>query len=204
MSSLVEIALCGEGPTDVAIGRKLVEASGGIVGRDLLGSRARRGKAALDARMPGLKAGARFSPTLVLRDLDFDEPCAGALVARLAPAPSERFCLRIAVRSAEAWLMADAAAFAAAFGVRHGSVPQGPEHLEQPKRVIHELWRDSKKREVRHAVTGIVQPQLVGALLSDFVRDRWEPLRAAGSGRAPSLARALPRIEALCRLSPAV
>lgn len=201
MSSLVEIALCGEGPTDIAIARALVRVGGGVPGRDLLGRR--RGKAELDRRLPGLAAGALFRPTLVLRDLDADAPCAGDLVAALVPTYQPGLCLRIAVRSAEAWLLADTAAFAEVFGLKVGQMPRDPETLEKPKSLIWQRCRKSRIREYRSATEAAeLEPQRLGLWLSNFVNDHWSPTRAAESGAAPSLARALRRVRELCRPSP--
>lgn len=200
MSLPVEVAVCGEGPTDIAIARRLVSAAGGLPGVDLLGSRPGRGKSALDKRLPGLLAGAAFRPTLILRDLDTDAPCAGALIAALLPKPGKGLCLRIAVRSADAWLLADAAAFADAFGVRSSQIPREPESIANPKAAIAQLCRTSRRREIRLAAAGpVIEPQVLGLWLSDFARGIWDPIRASENGGAPSLARALRRVAEICR-----
>ena len=105
----VEVAL--EGATDEPVARRLLES----VGLDVGSVRITDGKPALDSNLQGYAAAARYWPWFVLRDLDHDEPCAGALVARLVSNPPLRLCLRIAVREVEAWLLGDAARFSSSF-----------------------------------------------------------------------------------------
>lgn len=67
----------------------------------------KRGKSHLDAALPELNRSARRIRCLVVRDLDNDAPCAGALCQKLLPHPSPNMILRIAVRKIESWLLAD-------------------------------------------------------------------------------------------------
>jgi hypothetical protein len=193
-----EVALCGEGPTDIAVARRLLVACGGKPGVDLLTARAPRGKAALDKRLPGLNAGARYRPTLVLRDLDTDAACAGALVLCLLPDRESGLCLRIAVPAVEAWLMADRAAFARAAGVRVAAVPGAPEQERGLKSALDRMLATSADPQMHERFPdGRIEPQLRGLFLSDFARDAWDPGRARSN--APSLARAMDRLAGLCR-----
>src|SRR6266508_6962091 len=65
------------------------------------------GKDRLRDSAPGYNNAARFSPWLVLVDLDRDADCAPPFVRTWLPLPSPRMCFRVAVRAIEAWLMAD-------------------------------------------------------------------------------------------------
>jgi hypothetical protein len=67
-----------------------------------------RGKGHLDLRLPAYNNAARFSDWLVVRDLDQDADCAATLVRAKLRAPSKGMRFRVAVRSIEAWLLADA------------------------------------------------------------------------------------------------
>jgi hypothetical protein len=201
MSSVVEIDYCGEGPVDAEVARRLILHAGANLGTDYLTPRRGRGKNSLDPRLKGLNAGARFRPVLVLRDLDHDEPCPGALVARLLPERAAGMCLRVAVRSAEAWLLADPDALTKAIGIRTERVPDTPETLPSPKTILIELLRSSPDRSLRRNLAldgeGAPNPQLLGEWLSGFVRGSWSPARAERTGRAPSLTRAVQRLRSL-------
>ena len=204
MSPLVEIAYCGEGPTDAAAARRLIEAVGGLPGTDYLSTRSGRGKDSLDRRLAGFNALARRQPVLVLRDLDTDAPCAGILLARIAARREPGLILRLPVRSIEAWLMADRAAFARRMGLGAAALPEQPEEIESPKKHLEGLLEQSRNRDLRRRIglsgqSGL-QGQLLALELSDFILNGWHPERAAKSGRAPSLARALVRLrEAVVR-----
>lgn len=195
MSSPIEIALCGEGPVDIEIARRLVIASGAMPGQDLLSRRRGRGKNWLGTRLPGLNAGARYRHILVLRDLDQDAPCAGDLLRALLPDRHPQLCLRIAVHAVEAWLVADSVAFARFARIQETVVPRLPETLPRPKDDMLRAWKRSRDMELRRlASADPVEAQLLGARTAEFARDHWDPERAAATGRAPSLARALTRL----------
>ncbi|TCZ61280.1 hypothetical protein [Roseicella aquatilis] len=199
MSSRVEIAYCGEGPTDAAVARRLILAAGAVPGYDYLTGRPGRGKSSIDSRLSGFNVLARRQPVLVLRDLDTDAACPGALVQSLVPRREASLLLRIAVRSIEAWLMADRAAFAKAMGMREADITTSPEKLVKPKAELERLLRDSKDRSLRRRIgldstTGRLQPQVLAAELSEFATSDWDPARAAKSGHAPPLTRAFLRL----------
>ncbi|HQK95951.1 MAG TPA: hypothetical protein PLD23_20810 [Armatimonadota bacterium] len=59
------------------------------------------GKSCLDPLLSEYNASAGHVRWFVLRDLDHDEPCAPALVARLVRAPRPSMVLRVAVRAVE-------------------------------------------------------------------------------------------------------
>jgi hypothetical protein len=93
-----------EGSTDTPAVHKVVTLAGWELAHEPIST---GGKVRLDKDVPGYNAAAKGSPWFVLRDLDHDAPCPGALVTKLLPARSPLMCLRIAVRAIEAWLMAD-------------------------------------------------------------------------------------------------
>jgi hypothetical protein len=193
---LSPIDYSGEGPTDGLLAVRLIEAVGAEPGKDYSAGRRAHGKAALDASIPGLMAAARFGGrVLVLRDLDHDAACAGALVSRLAAARPQAFCLRIAVRSAEAWLLADRRAIAPALNVRVNLIPSDPEALGDPKARLRQIGGAAGNREARRLLGGSWQQ--AHGWIADFIRDDWQPRRAAA--HSPSLTRALARLEVLAK-----
>ena len=210
MSLARSVDYVGEGLTDVAVARKMILASGGIPGTDFLTARKRRGKHSLDVRLDGLNRLARIGQVvLALRDFDVDdgEPCPGALVSRLVVSREPLLCFRLAVRSVEAWLLADRECFAQAIGVSIHEVTPDPEALIRPKDHIVELARKSRSRLVRRDLvpvddSGIPEGPLFGVWLSNFAAQAWNPARAAATGGSPSLSKALVRLQGMLQQYP--
>ena len=100
--------------------------------------------------------------------------------------------------------MADAEAYAAYCGMRSKAIPQLPEELERPIARVLEIMKASGARKLdahmkEQARLGVSTVSALGVWHSDFARAHWDPDRAAASGRAPSLNRALNRLRALIR-----
>lgn len=189
------IDYCGEGPVDAAVARRLIAAVGCQPGTDYVTLRGRRGKGALDQRIEGLVIAARHGRrVLVLRDLDA-EPCAGPVIARLVSQPQPGFCLRLAVRAVEAWLLADHNGIARGLKIPKSGLPPQPETITDPKDALRRLGQGSRDPEIRRQCGAT--PQVFGALTAALATEVWDPKRAAA--RSPSLARALQRLSAACR-----
>jgi len=181
-----------EGSVDAAAVRKLLRELRLIAGTEYI----RNGKAGLDASLAGYNSAARFSPWIVLRDLDKDAPCASRLRGNLLPHEAEYLFLRIAVRAVESWLMADGEAIATFLHVSPSRIPKAPDLEEHPKTTIVNLARHSRRRVIREGMvprigSGIsVGPEYTGMLV-EFAEQQWSPTRAAKFGRSPSLTRSL-------------
>lgn len=134
-----------EGLADEAALKRLVEDSGAQLGAVY----GKRGKPNLVYRLRGYNSAARFSPWVVLIDLDRDADCAPTYRSNLLPNPAPQLCLRIVVRALEAWLIADRANLAKFLGVRISRVPIYPETLDDPKKVLIDLAHNSRKRAIR-------------------------------------------------------
>jgi hypothetical protein len=154
---------------------------------------------ALDQDLPGYNASAKGTPWLVLRDLD-DEPCAPALLRRLAVRPAKWMCLRIPVREVEAWLLADGGAIARYLKVPVSKVPRDPDSLPDPTRTIVNLARQSTKPAIVREMTpkqgaaAVVGP-LYETRLIEFATNHWDLDRA--SKRSRSLLRARDRLRTM-------
>jgi hypothetical protein len=199
--SSIEVDYLGEGPSDDIIARRVIEAvncrPGTSYRRPLSGS----GKSNLDKRLSGLNKGASFrKPLLAIRDLDRDESCAPALVARLLPDKSENMLLRISVNTTESSLMADRAAYAEFCGAPLADIPASPESVQNLKALIQVLGQSGRAKHLRRhldrgAAIGVPMWGLLGSWHAKFAEDCWDPLRAVKSGAAPSLNRAIERMK---------
>ena len=182
---VVTVAL--EGPGDVPIVERLLRDAGLEIGNVYV----QRGKDKLDRQLTGYNNAARFAHWLVVRDLDQDKPCAPELKRELLPAPSALMCLRVAVRAAESWLLADPARLATFLGISATRIPADPDLLPNPRDMIVNLARHSRKRDVREDMvprrgsSARVGPGYTSRI-TEFARGDWRPRTAVGN--SPSLA----------------
>ena len=203
--SQVEVDYLGEGASDEAIARKMIISCAGSPGMSYRRPQVGTGKQSLDRRLAGLNAGvAHGRPILILRDLDHDAACAGELVAALLPNRHPRLLLRVCVREAEAWLLADGAAYAQFCGISVGQIPSDPEALDDPKQVILSWVANARAVRLKRYVDdarrrAVADWASLGAWHAEFAERIWDPERAAASGKAPSLARSITRLEALLK-----
>lgn len=193
MSLLVVV----EGSTDVPVVRKVAALAGWELSQQPIEA---RGKGQLDKDLPGYNAAAQGSPWFVLRDLDHDAPCPGALVNKLLPVPKPLMCFRVAVRSTEAWLMADPETLAAFLHVSPAQIPGNPEGEEDPKSAMVNLAR----RSTRPAIQKDMLPQRGASrragpgyegLIIKYGERHWRA--DVARARSPSLDRAVKALERL-------
>lgn len=190
------VTVAVEGIVDQAVAQRLLRWAGRKTG----GVHVKRGKDQLDPRLPGYNNAARFSPWLVLRDLDRDAECPAELARQKLGDPSPLLLFRVPVRAVEAWLLADRERLAEFLAVRPAKVPERPEELDRPKRAIVDIARKSRLKDIRRGM--VPQPghsaevgPAYSALMIEFASQQWDPERAAS--RADSLARCLKRLKEL-------
>ena len=154
----------------------------------------RSGKPHLKAKIDGYNQAARFSPWIVLVDLDDDFECAPSLRAAWLPTPAEHMYLRVAVREIERWLLADRSGIAAFLSVPVRRIPRTVDDLDNPKQTLVDLARSSRSRAVREDM--VPRPESGASIgpaytsrMSEFVgkegRGRWQP--TSGAQVSPSL-----------------
>ena len=189
---MLYVSYAVEGKTDQPVAEKLLQASG----LHLYQRTIAKGKAKLDKKLPDLNRSAVRLAWLVIRDLDQDDRnrCVPDLLVNLLDGrANDGMCFRLAVRSIEAWLMADSKAFADFFAVRR-QLPYRVDELNDPKTSLINLCRSSRRKAIREGVPPRqdsgrrVGPEYV-AIVQEFVRRSWCPDRARR--RSPSLDRAL-------------
>ncbi len=182
-----------EGPLDQTVFNRLVAHVGAVPGT----VHVRNGKRALLDRLHGYNNAARRWPWLVLIDLDNDADCAPAFRRTHLPETSEFMCFRVAVRQIEAWLLGDRERLAGYLSVTASRFPVSPEALENPKRTLVGLARQSRRRATRELMVPTptsgrkVGPGYTSELIG-FVTDRengWRP--DVASRASPSLARCI-------------
>jgi hypothetical protein len=139
----------------------------------------KKGFGYLKANISKFQRASRQMPYFVLTDLD-QYPCATALKEdwNIVSMP-RNFMLRIAVRSIESWLMADRKNFADFLGISIQKLPLNPDDEINPKRLLIELAKHSRKREIREDIvpnpksTAKIGPNYTQRL-SAFVREHWD------------------------------
>ncbi len=194
MSVIISAAV--EGAVDEAVVRKLIAQAGGQTG-SVYG---KNGKPELLRRIDGYNNAARYSPWIVLVDLNGDAECAPSVLNDWAPTPAPKLCFRIAVREIEAWLIADAPTFSNYLSIRLGYLPSEPENLERPKDSVVNFARRSRRQAIRRDMvpregSGRRVGPAYASRLIEYIEQHWRPRAAAR--RSDSLRRAMDCIEKL-------
>jgi hypothetical protein len=141
-------------------------------------------------------------PVLMVADAD-QAPCVVTQRNSWLPRDvSQRLSMRLAVKEAEAWVLADHVGFSKFAIVSRDLFPANPETEPDPKQALLALVKKSKRRELRdEMLPGKGATSKVGLgynfHMTDFVKNHWNIGRAVD--RAPSLARAIPRVTALLK-----
>lgn len=190
------ITVAVEGIVDVPIVRTLFT----WLGHEIAHVHGLNGKNKVDTSLKGYNKAAQFAPWFVLRDFDHDAACAAALVRMLLPVPAKQMVFRVAVREAEAWLLADPERISGFLSVPRSAVPTNPDSLGDPKASLVSIARKSKRKAVREGIvplagtTADVGPEYVSQI-SDFASNHWRPEVAAHN--SDSLNRCIARLKAV-------
>lgn len=192
----VHITVACEGDGDLAI----VERVASEVGISIGIPHVRGGKAGVTRNLRGFNNAARFVPWLVLRDLNGDANCAPDLVREILPVAAPMMVFRVAVRAAEAWLLADHDRIAGFLCVPSTAITFQPESLADPKGELVRIAAKSRSRAIREDMapapgrSARVGPGYTNRII-EFARDHWRPKTAAR--RSPSLAGCIRSLERL-------
>ena len=198
-NSTVFVTAVVEGFLDEVLLRRVVQPVGLHVGRVHGG----KGKSYILDKIAGYNDAAHHSPWLVLIDLNGNFDCAPTGLGAWLPDRARHMCFNVAVRSIEAWLLADRECLARWLGISKSLLPLNPDSLENPKLELIKLVGRSRHRPLRNDLlpregSGRRVGPLYNARLSELVRDRdkgWQPERAAQN--SDSLARCLRRLRRL-------
>lgn len=187
-----------EGIVDEAVIRRLIRDVGGEPGTVY----GKNGKSQLRRSINGYNNAARFKPWIVLVDLDNEADCAPPVRFNWLNAPAPFMCFRIAVREVEAWLLADRDNLASFLGVSISAIPVDVEIHENPKQMMVNLARRSRRRVIREDMVprpggGRAIGPAYASRLIEFAEQSWEPRSAAA--RCDSLDRSLRCLATLVR-----
>ncbi len=197
----IPVSLAVEGVLDESVLRQLLKQSGKQF--EVSACYGKHGKDYLRQNVGRFNQAAAHKPFIVLTDLDVED-CPPGLVGRWLPhGQHDNLILRIAVREIESWLLADLERFAHFLGVRSDRIPQWPDSETDPKGLVVDLARRSRKRDIREDLvpapesTSKVGRNYVGQLIR-FVASDWQ-VDEAVCRRSPSLSKARAAVQ---RFSP--
>lgn len=186
----ITVNIVVEGQTDEPVARRLLHAAGFDVGVVY----GKLGKLHIDKKLVAYNNAARFAHYFVIRDMNGDEECPSTLARAKLPVPASLMCFRIAVRSIEAWLLADREKLSEFLGVAVARLPHNPDTIPHPKLALIEVARHSRRREIREDMVPASHSTMsVGrgytSRIGEFANTVWRPTVAAKHSR--SLARCL-------------
>jgi len=111
-----------------------------------------RGSNYIKRNIKGFNYAARGMPYLVLIDLDQNE-CAPYLIKEwLSIQKHNNLLFRVAVREVESWILADVDSFSSFLGISRMWIPVQVEEIHDPKQILINLARKSRKREIREDI----------------------------------------------------
>lgn len=153
-----------------------------------------RGYGKIKKVISGLNHAAKGMPYLVLTDLDNAE-CPLVILSEWLTQPKHpNLLFRIAVKEVESWLLAHREAFAEFLGISVDLIPADVDKIYDPKQLLINLVKKSKKRNLRDAIvpdrnsTAKIGKDYNGQLIQ-FVNQSWQV--ASAQTNSPSLERAM-------------
>lgn len=185
MSTPVVITAAVEGLVDEVLLKRICDSVGATIGQVY----GRYGKPYILKNLNGYNHSAQFRHWVVLIDLDDDGTCVPEVLPQWLPSPSRLMRLRVAVRELEAWLLADTERIAKFLGVAVAEIPSEPDSVADPKRLVVQLARRSRRRAIREdIVPNIGSGQSVGpaytSRMIEFIQNvesGWRPDVAASN-----------------------
>jgi hypothetical protein len=190
MADGLSVNIAVEGDLDEAVLKKLLVSIkievGNVYGK--------HGKDALKQNVRRYNQAAQFGRWVILVDLNSDAECAPPFLDSWLPARNQNLQLRVAVRTVEAWLLADRDRMARFLSVPKYRIPLNPEEEEKPKLTMINIARQSRSETIRTDITptrGSTARQGPGytTRMIEFAVRYWSPEEAALN--APSLKRSI-------------
>ena len=148
--------------------------------------------------------GPSFALAAMVDLMDTGSSCCADVRRTWLPHAAPCVVFRVVRRETESWLMADRDGFARFARIPLSKIPTRPEDLNDPKRTLVNLCRSYSKPSVRSRVVPALRSTATEGreyndCLSEFVRDSWDPARAALTAESLHRARvALLALERRC------
>lgn len=135
-------------------------------------------------------------PFIVLTDLD-QYRCPFELINDwMRCSINKNLIFRVAVREVESWLLANREGVAELFGVPIKMIPQNPDLIADPKKILINIAKKSKKKDVKCDIVPVGKNAAIGpaynSRLSCFVDVKWDIKEAIVNSE--SLSRAYKRL----------
>jgi hypothetical protein len=190
MTISLSVNVAVEGELDEAVLKKVLT-SVGIGAVNVYG---KRGKSNLRENAPRYNLAAQHGRWIVLVDLNNEAECPPPLINSWLPTRNQNLQLRVAVRTIEAWLLAERDEIARFLAVSKQRIPLYPEDEDKPKRILINIARHSRSKAIRSDIvprvgSGAIQGPGYTSRLIEFTIRYWNPERAACN--APSLKRSI-------------
>ena len=178
-----------EGIIDETLVKRLFAATGIPCGKTYV----QNGVNNLVRKLPNYNQSAKRLSWFILCDLD-RKPCAPSfhndMIQSFPGAQSPGLYICIAVQAVEAWFMADRGPLARYLSISQGKIPAKPEEVDNPKRVIVDLARQSRSSAMKNDIVPLersgrsVGPGYTGAMI-EFVQEKWCPCARQPGGPQP-------------------
>ncbi len=188
---------CEDAIHEAVLGKIVLQTAGKY---EVLHCYRRGGYGYLKTHIFGWNAAAQITPFFVLTDLDRNE-CPVTLMKDWLPGKRHpQLIFRVAVREVEAWLLADRANLAKFLSVSQQQIPNDPESIPDPKAVLVQIAKKSKRREIREDLvpaegTTVKQGPNYNGQLCAFIIKHWDLQIASTKSR--SLSKAILRLSEL-------
>lgn len=156
------------------------------------------GFGAFKAKIAALNQVAARMPVFMLADGDQDNCVVNQRNSWMPAKAHKHLILRLAVREAESWILADHEGFGKFAELSTAALPGLPDDIRDPKEALIGFIGKSKRRVLREEMLPAKHARAKIGLgynlhLTDFVQQQWDAKRA--SERSPSLARSLRSLE---------
>ncbi len=190
MPNSLGVNIAVEGDLDEALLKKVLNS----IGIEVVPVYGKRGKSNLRENAPRYNLAAQHGRWIVLVDLNNEAECPPPLINSWLPTRNQNLQLRVAVRTIEAWLLAERDEIARFLAVSKQRIPLYPENEDKPKRILINIARHSRSKAIRTDIvpkdgsTAIQGPGYTTCLI-EFAIKYWNPERAASN--ASSLKRSI-------------
>lgn len=190
MTNSLSVNIAVEGELDEAVLKRLLAA----VDIGIANVYGKRGKNNLKENVSRFNQAAQYGKWVILVDLNNDAECPPPFVDSWLPSRNQSLQFRVAVRTIEAWLLAERDEIARFLAVSKQRIPLYPENEGIPKRTLINIARHSRSKAIRTDIvprsgsTAIQGPGYTTRLIEFAIRF-WNPESAARN--APSLKRSM-------------